>query len=239
VSVQDILATVVTLALALAAPDGRRAPRADPQQLSRKLIHIGTGPLFVFCWNLFTPAPEARWLAALVALSITAQFVLVGLGIIKDPAAVKAMSRSGDPREILRGPLYYGIVFIAHAGVLARVAGGRRGADADAAATGWPTGRRLGQAKLPWSGQVLGRQCAMLVAVSCLARVGDVDDALGASAPSTRRKRPTRSRSSRSSPRQSSPSCAGHRQHHRHAGGDRHGLVLIVPLGMWAVPFWG
>jgi phytol kinase len=80
--------------------------------LSRKFIHIGTGPLFVLCWLLFTPSIYSRFLAALVPLSITLQFALVGLGIIKDQAAVEAMSRSGDRREILRGPLYYGIVFV-------------------------------------------------------------------------------------------------------------------------------
>lgn len=81
-------------------------------RLSRKIIHIGTGPLFVLCWLLFKDAPTARYLAALVPLLITVQFVLVGSGVIRDPAAVEAMSRSGDRREILRGPLYYGIAFV-------------------------------------------------------------------------------------------------------------------------------
>lgn len=81
--------------------------------LSRKLIHIGTGPLFVLTWLFFEDTPSARYWAALVPLAITAQFALVGLGLWKDPAAVKAMSRSGDRREILRGPLLYGIVFVA------------------------------------------------------------------------------------------------------------------------------
>jgi len=80
--------------------------------LSRKIIHIGTGPIFVLCWLLFTPDISSRFLAALVPFSITVQFALVGLGIVKDQAAVEAMSRSGDRREILRGPLYYGIVFV-------------------------------------------------------------------------------------------------------------------------------
>jgi phytol kinase len=80
--------------------------------MSRKIIHIGTGPLFVLCWVLFTPSLSSRFLAALVPFSITVQFTLVGLGIVRDQAAVEAMSRSGDRREILRGPLYYGIVFI-------------------------------------------------------------------------------------------------------------------------------
>lgn len=82
-------------------------------RLSRKLIHILTGPLFVLCWLLFKPeATEARWLAALVPLLFTIQFALIGLGIVQDEASVKAMSRSGDRREILKGPLFYGIVFV-------------------------------------------------------------------------------------------------------------------------------
>ena len=82
-------------------------------KLSRKFIHIGTGPLFVLCWLMFNDAPEARWLAALVPFSITVQFALIGLGVMKDEASVTAMSRTGDPKEILRGPLFYGIMFVA------------------------------------------------------------------------------------------------------------------------------
>jgi phytol kinase len=80
--------------------------------LSRKLIHIFTGPLFVLCWLLFPDVWYSRWLAALVPFAITVQFALIGLGIMKDEASVKAMSRSGDRREILRGPLFYGIIFV-------------------------------------------------------------------------------------------------------------------------------
>jgi len=81
-------------------------------RLSRKIIHIGTGPIFVLCWLMFPDVWYSRWLAALVPLLITAQFALVGLGVMKDEAAVQAMSRTGDRREILRGPLFYGIVFV-------------------------------------------------------------------------------------------------------------------------------
>jgi phytol kinase len=81
-------------------------------RLSRKVIHIGTGPLFVLCWFLFQETPDARWLAGLVPLAVTVQFALIGLGVIKDEASVQAMSRTGDPREILRGPLFYGIMFV-------------------------------------------------------------------------------------------------------------------------------
>ena len=81
-------------------------------KMSRKLIHIGTGPIFVLCWLMFTDVTISRYLAALVPLLITVQFVLVGTGIMKDDAAVQAMTRTGNPKEILRGPLFYGIMFV-------------------------------------------------------------------------------------------------------------------------------
>lgn len=122
--------------------------------LSRKIIHIGTGPIFVLSWLFFHDTPSARFLAALIPLAITAQFVLVGLGLWRDPAAVEAMSRSGDRREILRGPLYYGIAFVAltilfwkdsPTGIIALMllCGGDGLADV--------IGKRLGTARLPWS----------------------------------------------------------------------------------------
>ena len=110
-----ILATILTFIIALAflrIMDFFAHRGWIESRLSRKLIHIGTGPIFVLCWLMFPDVPASRWLAALVPFAITAQFALVGLGIMKDEASVKAMSRSGDRREILRGPLYYGVMFV-------------------------------------------------------------------------------------------------------------------------------
>jgi phytol kinase len=110
-----ILATVLTFVIALSflrLMDYIAHRGWIESRLSRKLIHIGTGPIFVLCWLMFPDAPSARWLAALVPFAITLQFALVGLGIMKDEASVKAMSRTGDPKEILRGPLFYGIMFV-------------------------------------------------------------------------------------------------------------------------------
>jgi len=124
--------------------------------LSRKIIHIGTGPIFVLSWLFFQDTPEARFLAALIPFAITAQFALVGLGLWPDPAAVKAMSRTGDRREILRGPLYYGIAFVlltlvywkgSPIGIVALMllCGGDGLADV--------IGKRFGREKLPWAPQ--------------------------------------------------------------------------------------
>ncbi len=109
------IALLITLVIALAwlrLVDFIAARGWIDSALSRKIIHIGTGPIFVLCWLLFNDHGDARWLAALVPLLITFQFLLVGTGILKDEGSVKAMSRSGDRREILKGPLMYGIVFV-------------------------------------------------------------------------------------------------------------------------------
>jgi len=153
----NLVATAVTFALALAwlrLNDFAAHRGWVSSDLSRKIIHMGTGPLFVLCWLLFNPAPSARWLAALVPFTITGQFVLVGAGVIQDEAAVQAMSRTGDRREILHGPLFYGLVFIVITLVywqatpvgmvaLMLMCGGDGLADI--------IGRRYGRAPLPWN----------------------------------------------------------------------------------------
>jgi len=109
------LATVFTFAIAIAflrLMDFFAHRGFIESKLSRKFIHIGTGPIFVLCWLMFPEANSSRYLAALVPLLITVQFILVGTGLMKDNAAVEAMTRTGNPKEILRGPLYYGIVFV-------------------------------------------------------------------------------------------------------------------------------
>ncbi len=153
------LATLLTFIIAvlfLRAMDFLAQRGWVESRLSRKFIHIGTGPIFVLCWLMFPDLPVSRWLAAAVPLLITAQFVLVGTGLLKDEAAVKAMSRTGDRREILRGPLFYGIVFVAVTLIywkdspiglpaLMIMCGGDGIADI--------VGRRIKSPKLAWSGE--------------------------------------------------------------------------------------
>jgi phytol kinase len=153
----NFLALVVTLVLALSwlRINNYTAQRGwISRDLSRKIIHMGTGPLFVLCWLLFRETYEARFLAAFVPFAITLQFLLVGTGMVKDESAVRSMSRSGDRREILRGPLYYGIVFVvltlvfwkdSPTGMIALMllCGGDGMADI--------VGRRFGTNRIPWN----------------------------------------------------------------------------------------
>jgi phytol kinase len=153
----NILALIITFLVALAwlrINDFAAHRGWVESHLSRKIIHAGTGPLFVLCWLLFNNNPIYRYLAALVPLLFTLQFFLIGIGVIKDEASVKAMSRSGDRREVLRGPLYYGIIFVlltiiywknSPIGIVALMlmCGGDGLADI--------FGRRWGTTKLPWN----------------------------------------------------------------------------------------
>lgn len=63
-------------------------------------------------WILFPDLPISRYLAALIPLLIVLQLSLVGLGIIKDTPSVNSMARTGNKKELLRGPLIYGLVFV-------------------------------------------------------------------------------------------------------------------------------
>jgi phytol kinase len=151
------IAAIITLAISiiwLRAMDFAAHRGWIDSRLSRKIIHITTGPIFVLCWFLFRDTPDARWWAAAIPFLITVQFGLIGLGIIKDEASVQAMSRTGDRREILRGPFFYGVVFVALTlifwkespiGMIALMllCGGDGIADI--------VGRRIPSPKLPWS----------------------------------------------------------------------------------------
>ncbi|XP_061357682.1 probable phytol kinase 3, chloroplastic [Gastrolobium bilobum] len=77
------------------------------QKLNRKLVHISIGLVFMLCWPLFSTDNWASILAALIPGVNIIRMLITGLGIYKDEATVKAMSRFGDYRELLKGPLYY------------------------------------------------------------------------------------------------------------------------------------
>ncbi|RLN24335.1 hypothetical protein C2845_PM07G27480 [Panicum miliaceum] len=77
------------------------------QKLSRKLVHISVGLVFLLFWPLFSSGTYAPFLAALAPGVNIIRMLLLGLGLVKNEAMVKSISRSGDHRELLKGPLYY------------------------------------------------------------------------------------------------------------------------------------
>lgn len=147
------------------------------QKLSRKLVHITSGLLFVLCWPLYSAFPWAQYMAAVVPLCNGIRLLVYGLGLLRDEGLVKSVSREGDPRELLRGPLYYVVVLVfstilfwrdSPVGMMAlsMMCGGDGIADI--------VGRRFGAKKLPWNegkswaGSVAMFLFGMVVSYGCL-----------------------------------------------------------------------
>ncbi|KAL9419185.1 hypothetical protein AB3S75_037025 [Citrus x aurantiifolia] len=86
------------------------------QSLSRKLVHILSGLLFMVSWPIFRfpsrASTEARYFAALVPLVNCLRLVINGLSLVKDDGLIKSVTREGNPKELLRGPLYYVLMLI-------------------------------------------------------------------------------------------------------------------------------
>lgn len=70
----------------------------------------GTGALFVACWPLYTDAWESRYLASSVPLAASLYFYLVGSGVVNDQSLVDGACRNSHRKELLLGPLTYGLV---------------------------------------------------------------------------------------------------------------------------------
>ncbi|KAE8038719.1 hypothetical protein FH972_011197 [Carpinus fangiana] len=83
-----------------------------PQSLSRKLVHILSGLLFMVSWPIFSTSTEARYFASLVPFVNCSRLVIYGLSLASDEGLIKSVTREGKPEELLRGPLYYVLVLI-------------------------------------------------------------------------------------------------------------------------------
>ncbi|XP_068667754.1 probable phytol kinase 2, chloroplastic [Aristolochia californica] len=68
------------------------------EKLSRKLVHISVGLVFMLFWPLSSSGSQAPYLAALAPGIDIIRMILLGLGIWKKDALFKSMSRSGDYR---------------------------------------------------------------------------------------------------------------------------------------------
>lgn len=83
---------------------------------TRKAIHISCGPAFIALWPLYSDAPSARLVAAIIPLLFVMLLVISGLS--KQPnskwaALGRSISRRGDPSDALGGPLYYTVILLA------------------------------------------------------------------------------------------------------------------------------
>ncbi|KAK1263829.1 hypothetical protein QJS04_geneDACA009531 [Acorus gramineus] len=126
------------------------------QKLSRKIVHVLSGLLFMLSWPIFSSSWEARYFAALAPLANSTRLLYYGLALATNESLVKSVSREGKPEELLRGPLYFVMVLMFCALVfwrespvgiisLSMMSGGDGFADI--------MGRRFGVLKLPYNQQ--------------------------------------------------------------------------------------
>jgi len=80
--------------------------------VTRKIIHIFAAPVWILSWMLFSGGIFSRWLAIIVPIFFVLQFVAIGTGKVENEEFVRSMSRSGDPKELLGGTLYYAIIMV-------------------------------------------------------------------------------------------------------------------------------
>ncbi len=80
-----------------------------PQDLSRKVVHIAAGSWLIF-WPLYNPDHWTKFLNITPAFIWTILLLIKGFTAKPDDQAVKTMTRTGDRRELLKGPLYFTLV---------------------------------------------------------------------------------------------------------------------------------
>ncbi len=80
--------------------------------VTRKVIHIFAAPLWVVTWVLFSGGIFTRWLALIPPLMFVLLFTAIGTGKMVNEDFVRSMSRSGDPKELLGGTLYYALLMV-------------------------------------------------------------------------------------------------------------------------------
>ena len=115
VFIWDIIATVISIVILLALVQinalMQKKGKVSPI-ITRKFVHIFSGPIFVITWMLFSGEIISHYIAVVVPLLFVLQFVAIGTGVMKNESFVASMSRTGDPRELLQGTLYYAIVMV-------------------------------------------------------------------------------------------------------------------------------
>ncbi len=80
-----------------------------PQDISRKITHIGAGSVIGFL-PLYSDLGWSKYLNVTIFVVWIALLVQKGLFANPEDEAVKTMTRTGDKRELLKGPLYFVIV---------------------------------------------------------------------------------------------------------------------------------
>lgn len=82
------------------------------QYFTRKLIHLGLAPIFLFTFIFYSGEWFSPYIAVITPIIYLIAILLINLEIVDVKTLTTTMSRSGDPKELLRGIAYYIVVVI-------------------------------------------------------------------------------------------------------------------------------
>eukprot|EP00980_Cylindrotheca_fusiformis_P010746 scaffold2428_cov97-Cylindrotheca_fusiformis.AAC.5 len=107
---QNVLAAVATVVYAksiIALCEVAVVRNLLSSKVSRKIIHVAAGSWLVF-WPLFSDEHPSWRLNVVLPAVYSVQLLLKGLFVKdKNDSDVKTMTRTGDPHELLFGPLFF------------------------------------------------------------------------------------------------------------------------------------
>ena len=112
---QDILVMIISFVISILfiyLADFLKKKELASQYFTRKLIHLALGPIFLFTFLFYSGEWFSPWIAVIIPVLYLIAIILINLEIIKLSRLTTTMSRSGDPRELLRGIAYYLVVVI-------------------------------------------------------------------------------------------------------------------------------
>ncbi|MFX0211246.1 MAG: diacylglycerol/polyprenol kinase family protein [Candidatus Hodarchaeota archaeon] len=111
--VQDIsvlILTIILIILFISLNFWLRKKGITSQYVTRKLIHLTAGPTLLISFIFYSGQWYSPYVASFAPGIFVLLFLLIGSGRIKSEHFVQSMSRSEDPRELLRGTFYYVLV---------------------------------------------------------------------------------------------------------------------------------
>ncbi|MFX0014431.1 MAG: diacylglycerol/polyprenol kinase family protein [Candidatus Hermodarchaeota archaeon] len=113
--IQDIIVIIISFIISILFfyfTDWIKKKEIASQYFTRKLIHLALAPIFLFTFLFYSGEWFSPWIAVIIPIIYFIAILLINFDIIKLSQLTTTMSRSGDPRELLRGIAYYLVVVI-------------------------------------------------------------------------------------------------------------------------------
>jgi dolichol kinase len=105
-----VLVTLMVILVWLEMVEFSERSKLFDNKYQRKILHICTGPMLLITWTLFTNGTKGAIAAAIVPFLLSVKFYLIGTGKWVDDDTIEIIARKGQRKELLKGPMFYGLV---------------------------------------------------------------------------------------------------------------------------------